>query len=70
MFYERLIMLCKAKNIKISNLLIEIETNGNVSSRWKNGAIPTGEKLIKLADYFNVSVDYLLGRMDKREVNR
>ena len=26
--------------------------------------------LIKLADYYGVSVDYLLGRTDKREVNR
>ncbi len=26
--------------------------------------------LLKLADYFNVSTDYLLGRTDRREVNR
>ena len=26
--------------------------------------------LIKLADYYGVSVDYLLGRTNKREVNR
>ena len=26
--------------------------------------------LIKLADYYGVSVDYLLGRTDKQEVNR
>ena len=26
--------------------------------------------LIKLADYYGVSVDYLLGRTDKREVNQ
>lgn len=26
--------------------------------------------LIKLADYYNVSIDYLLNRTDKREVNK
>lgn len=31
-------------------------------TKWKNGSIPNGETLVKLADYFNVSIDYLLGR--------
>ena len=31
--------------------------------------IPT-DVLIKLADYYGVSVDYLLGRTNKREVNK
>lgn len=31
--------------------------------------IPT-EMLVRLADYYDVSVDYLLGRTDKKEVNR
>lgn len=31
--------------------------------------IPT-ETLVRIADYFNVSVDYLLNRTDKKETNR
>ena len=31
---------------------------------------PDVPRLYKLAEYFNVSIDYLLGRTDKREVNR
>lgn len=31
---------------------------------------PDMKGLIALADYFNVSMDYLAGRTDKREVNR
>ena len=28
---------------------------------WKNGNVPKQDTLIKIANYFNVSVDYLLG---------
>lgn len=29
---------------------------------WERGALPETENLLKLADYFNVSTDYILGR--------
>lgn len=28
------------------------------------------DSLVKISDYFNVSIDYLLGRTNKKEVNR
>lgn len=31
---------------------------------------PTYDMLISLADYFNVSIDYLVGRTDNPEVNK
>ncbi len=42
-----------------------------VYSNYERGEldIPT-EILIKLADYYDVSVDYILGRTDRPEVNR
>ena len=36
----------------------------------KGRSAPSIEDLITLADFFNVSVDYLIGHTDKREVNR
>lgn len=37
-------------------------------SNWENGnRFPDENTLIKLADYFDVSVDYLLGRSNKRQ---
>ena len=42
-------------------------TSNQVISRYELGqAEPDFETLIKIADYFNVSVDYLRGRTDKR----
>lgn len=40
-------------------------------SRWKNSSeLPSIENLVKIADYFNVSTDYLLGRTDNPKVNK
>lgn len=37
----------------------------------ENGTSKTSiDKLIAIADFFDVSIDYLVGRTDKREVNR
>lgn len=59
--YERLKMLCESKNISITNLCLEITgSRGNLST-WKKGNI-NPVSLIKIADYFDVSTDYLLGR--------
>lgn len=39
-------------------------------SNWENGNImPSIDLLIRLADFFGVSADYLLGRADLRTVN-
>lgn len=36
----------------------------------KGKSCPDMEGLIALADYFQVSIDYLVGRTDNREINR
>ena len=43
----------------------------NTISRYETGAREADYKTLKLfADYFNVSIDYLLGRTDNPTVNR
>ena len=42
----------------------------SIYSYEKGRACPEMKGLIGLADYFNVSIDYLVGRTDKPEVNR
>ena len=41
-----------------------------VYSYEKGRACPEMKGLIALADYFDVSMDYLAGRTDKKETNR
>ncbi len=67
MFYSRLCALCKEHGINITNLISELNFSAGNLSRWKKGGEPRGNTLSKLADYFHVSTDYLLGRTDSKE---
>ena len=50
---------------------MELNMNQNSISRYETGERETDYKtLIALADYFNVSIDYLLGRTDNPTMNR
>lgn len=61
----RLKELRKQKGISQLRLATELNTTQNTISRYETGEREPGiDELIKLADYFNVSVDYLLGRTE------
>lgn len=63
-FYERIETLRKQRNISQGNLEKELGFSNGSISKWKNSS-PTPERLKKLADYFNVSVEYLLTGKEK-----
>lgn len=61
----RLKELRKEKNISQLKLAMDLSMNQNTISRYETGEREADYKtLIKIADYFNVSIDYLLGRTD------
>ena len=57
------------KKGKTSHVARELDVSmGNISD-WKNGrSVPNAFSLVKLADYFGCSVDYLLGRTHNRDM--
>lgn len=61
MFYERFAQLCKEKNISPSAAAEAIGINKANASFWKRGSLPSSKNVQKLAEYFKVPVDYLLG---------
>lgn len=69
MFWDRFEELCRVSGKKPSPVGKEIGVSATAVSKWKEGTIPNGEILMKIADYFNVSVDYLLGRIDEPNSN-
>lgn len=59
----RLKELRKKKGLSQLRLATELNTTQNTISRYETGEREPGiDELIKIADYFNVSVDYLLER--------
>lgn len=67
-FYETLSSLMKKRNVTAKQLSEKLKIGKNQFKYWKdNGNIPNGETLISLADYFDCSVDYLLGRKETKK---
>lgn len=67
----RLKELRTSHNISQTKLSIDLNMNQNTISRYESGAREADYRtLIKIADYFNVSIDYLLFRTDNPKLNR
>ena len=65
----RLKEIRKLKGISQLKLAMDLNINQNTISRYETGEREPGiNELIKIADYFNVSVDYLLERTDNPDV--
>lgn len=61
-FYDRFTLLCDQKGIKPSRAAEDCGINRSNVTMWKNnGSTPRGIALNKIAEYFCVSTDYLLG---------
>ena len=68
MFYDAFKLLCEKKGVSPKRAVTEMGLSNSLATKWKNtGAIPKGETLAKIADYFGVSVEYLLGTETKKE---
>ena len=67
----RLKSLRKEKGISQLKLALDLNISQNSISRYETGEREADYRtLILIADYFNVSIDYLLGRTDNPKINR
>lgn len=67
MFWNIFFNLCKAKGKSPNAVAKELSVSSGSVTSWKNGKVPHHGTLIKIADYFGVSVDYLLGKEEAGE---
>ncbi len=58
---DRIRVLANAKGMSLPALEAELGFGNGTIVKWDK-ASPNSEKLLKVADFFNVTVDYLLGR--------
>lgn len=62
--YEKIAELCKAKGMSIRQLQQAVGLPNGVIGRWRESS-PNSDSISKVADYFGVSVDWLLGRTEE-----
>lgn len=68
MFYDLFCELCKKKGVSPTKATVEIGLSRTIGTKWKTtGATPQGDTLSKIAAYFDVSVDYLLGNEQEKK---
>lgn len=67
MFYDNFVRLCNRVNKSQSSVANEIGLSRASVNGWKNGKKPTDATTIKLADYFGVSVDELIGNAENEK---
>lgn len=61
----------KEKGISQLKLAMDLNTNQNTISRYETGEREPGiNELIKIADYFDISIDYLVGRTTNPKINK
>lgn len=68
MFYERLKFICDKKNLTPTKVVKELGLSTSKVTAWKNGSNPKADIILKIADYLDCSVDYLLGREPRQQV--
>jgi transcriptional regulator with XRE-family HTH domain len=62
--YDKFCDLCSQKGVSPSKAAMDAGFSKSLISKWKSKQeiVPSSEVLQKIADYFGVSVDYLLGK--------
>ena len=65
MFKKNFINLCNKKGVSPSAVCRHVGLSNAAYSCWTDESVPRKATLMRIADYFDVSVDYLLGNQDK-----
>ncbi|MGM0125739.1 hypothetical protein IGI37_003139 [Enterococcus sp. AZ194] len=61
--FERIKQLSEQRGKSVSQVALDLGFSENLFYQWKKSS-PKSDRLEKVADYFHVSTDYLLGRTD------
>lgn len=69
-YYERLKGIREDSDKTQKEIADLIQTSQSYYAQYENGKRPIPfDRLIIIADYFNVSLDWIAGRTDKRDIN-
>lgn len=61
--YEKISELCSKRKMTIKDLENELDFSNGIIGKWKNNS-PNIKYIIKIAEYFNISIDNFLDRIE------
>lgn len=61
MFWENFLVECAKKQKSPAVVVEELGLSNSMPTSWKNGALPRAANRKKIADYFGISVEELMG---------
>ena len=61
MFWDTLVSLCNKNGTSPSAVCAALGLSNSASVKWKRGSVPQDRTLVKIANYFGVSPEYLTG---------
>ncbi len=67
---NKIMSIAEKEGLSKNKLLINANLNKSVFDNMKKGQIPSVDKIHKIADYLDCSVDYLLGRTDNPDSHK
>lgn len=68
-FHEKLLAIRKKQGLSQEELGMELNVSRQTISKWESGqSYPDFEKLVKLSDYFDLSLDELVKDIDVQDV--
>ena len=67
MFWDNFLRLCEKANKSPNAVGADLGYSSGSITAWKQGRVPKWATVSKIADYFGVTTDYLLGTTDQKE---
>ena len=67
MFVDTFYELCEKHKVSPNKACIDMGISRTSTAKWKSGSVPNGQTISKIADYFGVTTDFLLGAETKKE---
>lgn len=68
-FYNAFLQLCAGAHVSPSRVAESIGLSRTAPNGWKKGKIPNDVTIVKLANYFNVPIEYFSEKWDKEKLN-
>ena len=70
MFSERIRILRKERGLTQVEVAKAVEMSARGYQDLELGVMPRSNKLLAIAEFYQVSIDWLMGRTDQREISR